>query len=85
MFAFGVPTVAPVAASIAAGLMNGQTNVALNLSGLSIGTSYLLQSTTNLASPFWYTETNFVAGQSAATVTESAVSNSAKFYRVVSY
>jgi hypothetical protein len=85
LFALGVPTSPPVAASVAAILMTGQTNFVLNLSGLSAGTSYLIQSTTNLASPFWFTETNFVAGQSAATFSDSAVSNAAKFYRVVSY
>jgi hypothetical protein len=85
LFAFGVPTLPRAAASISASAMTGQTNFVLNLSGLSTGTSYLIQSTTNLSSLYWYTETNFVAGQSAAAFTESIVSNAAKFYRAVSY
>jgi hypothetical protein len=85
LFAFGVPTVPPAAASISAGAMSGQTNLVLNLSGLSAGASYLIQSATSIASPNWQTETNFVAGQSAATLTVSVGTNAAKFYRAVSY
>jgi len=47
--------------------------------------SCLIRSTTNLSSPFWHAETNFVAGQSAANFTESTASNAAKFHRAVSY
>jgi hypothetical protein len=45
----------------------------------------MLQSTTNLISGVWITETNFVAAQSAAAFTNSATNYAHNFYRVVGY
>jgi len=57
----------------------------LNISSLVVGRNYMIQSTTNLASVVWTTETNFVATQSAATFTNSATNYAQKYYRGVGY
>ena len=55
----------------------------LNVGSLVVGRNYILQSTTNLASGVWTTETNFVATQSIAIITNSVTNDTQKFYRVV--
>jgi len=63
----------------------GLTNFLMNISGLSPGHSYTLQSTTNLASQAWSIETNFVALQPAVALTNTSAYCPEKFYRVVGY
>jgi hypothetical protein len=63
-------------------LLAGPGGFTMEASGLATGQSYEIQSTTNLASTFWFTETNFVATQGLATFTNSTTSASQKFYRL---
>jgi hypothetical protein len=57
----------------------------MNISGLSIGWNYQLQSATNLAPADWHIETNFVASQSFAAFTNPVGNAAQKFYRVVGF
>ncbi len=83
--AFGIPTMPPQPVTVSAAPMSQPGNFILNLAGLSLGQGYLIQSTTNLASPVWFTETNFVASQSSSTFSNAIEAVSGKFYRVVGY
>jgi alpha-L-rhamnosidase len=85
LFAFGVPSVPPQAAGLGVVQEEQSGALVMNLSGLSPGQSYLLQSTTNLSSPFWIAETNFVASQASLALTNATGADPAKFYRVVGY
>jgi hypothetical protein len=58
---------------------------AMNLSSLIPGQNYVLQSTTNLATGIWTTETNFVATQTAVTFTKPAAGAAQEFFRLVAY
>lgn len=79
---FGTPVVAqPLVAQCA--LLSGQGGVVISFDGLQSGGSYALQSTTNLLSPVWITETNFIAAQSSASFTNAGALDRQKFYRVV--
>jgi hypothetical protein len=60
----------------------GGGSFVINASGLVSGHSYQLQSTTNLMSPIWSPETNFVATQSGVTLTNLTASWPQKFYRI---
>ena len=70
----------PVTASAA---LLGATNFVMNVTGLSIGSRYQLQSATNLAPADWHTDTNFVASQSFAALTNPIGNSAQKFYRIV--
>ncbi len=59
------------------------TNFVMNISGLSVGQSYQIQSTTNLTLGAWHTESNFVALQGSAALTNSTTDYPQKFYRIV--
>ena len=72
-------------ATLSATLLAGSTSFVMNVSGLSIGRSYALQSTTNLAAGVWSTETNFVATQTVAAFTNSATNCAQRFYRIAGY
>jgi hypothetical protein len=65
--------------------MKGLAHFVMNVSGLSSGQSYALQSTTNLAAAVWSTETNFVATQTTAAFTNSTANYPQKFYRIAGY
>ena len=54
------------------------------IDGLFTGQSYLLQSTTNLTSNSWSTETNFVATEATISFTNSVTNDPQTFYRIVS-
>ncbi len=45
----------------------------------------MLQSTTNLASGVWITETNIIATQPATAFTNTTIDSPQKFYRGVGY
>jgi hypothetical protein len=80
---FGTPgVVSPIIASSA--LVNGQLDFVVNFSGLAPGQSYILQSTTNLVSPVWIAETNFIATQPLESFTNVSTGNPQKFYRLIS-
>jgi hypothetical protein len=82
---FGASSIAPPApAALNASFLPGSGFV-MNLSGLVAGRSNALQSTTNLASGSWTTETNFLATRSLAVFTNSVSNNTETFYRVVDY
>jgi hypothetical protein len=81
---FGTATPA-VPATLTATLLTGLASFILNVSGLSSGQNYAIQSTTNLASTNWFTETNFVAGQAVAVFTNSTANAVQKFYRIVGF
>jgi hypothetical protein len=81
--AFGLSSPsAPVTASVASFT---PASFVMNVSGLSVGQSYLLQSTTNLAAAVWLTETNFIAQQTVTLFTNSTTNSGQKFYRIVGY
>ena len=80
--AFGRASVSSVPTTVSVTLLTGLTSFIINVSGLSSGQSYMLQSTTNLASAIWFTETNFVATQVVAAFTNSTASVAQKFYRI---
>jgi len=83
--AFGQASVPMTPAILGATQLTGLTDFVMNVSGLAPGQSYTLQSTTNLASDAWSTETNFVATQAAAAFTNTTSNCPQKFYRVVGY
>jgi hypothetical protein len=80
--AYGRPAAAATPVSVGAARM-GSSGFVMNISGLSIGWSYQLQSATNLAPADWHTETNFVASQSVAAFTNPVGPSAQKFYRLV--
>ncbi len=80
--AFGRSSASSMPVTARAALM-AATNFVMNISGLSIGWSYRLQSATNLGTADWRTETNFVASQAAAAFTNPIGSSAQKFYRIV--
>lgn len=75
------PSLAPAILSVTQ--LTERNNYVLNFRGLSIGQSYALQSTTNLAAAIWLTETNFVAAQAVMAFTNSTANHAQKFYRFV--
>jgi hypothetical protein len=79
--AFGQPTV-PLPVSLSATAVTS-TTFTLNASGLVPGQNYILQSTTNLSSGTWSTETNFVSAQPSLALSISRVQTPEKFYRVM--
>lgn len=80
---FGTPTVVPVVPVILNGTFQAPNSFIMNNGGLVIGRNYMLQSTTNLSSGIWITETNFVATQSTFSFTNSTTNYVQQFYRVV--
>jgi len=80
--AFGRPSPATTPVTVNVGPVTSSGFV-LNLSGLSIGQSYALQSTTNLSPAVWTTETNFTASQFTTAFTNSTTNQPQKFYRLV--
>jgi alpha-L-rhamnosidase len=81
---FGTASIAPaVPTNLSATFLAGQGGFMINMASLAVGRNYQLQSTTNLTSHFWFTETNFVAAQTTAAWTNSTLNDSQKFYRVL--
>jgi hypothetical protein len=71
-------------ANVSATVLNATTLVA-SVSRLTPGGNYVLQSTTNLATGIWVTETNFVATQSSVAITNTVGASAQKFYRIVGH
>lgn len=83
---FGTPSIPPaVPAVLSATRQAGPTGFVMDAGSLVIGRNYTLQSTTNLASALWFTETNFVASQTTFAYTNSTANYPQKFYRVMGY
>jgi hypothetical protein len=57
----------------------------VGIGSMIVGRNYQVQSTTNLASPVWITETNFIATQVSAAITNCMDNSSRKFYRAIGY
>jgi alpha-L-rhamnosidase len=81
--AYGAPGRMPQPSLGGTVLGPGAGGVVMIAGGLVPGHTYELQSTTNLLSPDWFTETNFIAAQGSATLTNSISNYPQKFYRVV--
>ena len=69
-------------AALSAALLDGLTNFVMNVGSLSVGQSYTLESTTNLAAA-WSAETNFIATNEVVTLTSSVSAWPQKFFRIV--
>ena len=82
--AYGQPTTPPGPLAFSTVSSLGLTNFVMAVSGLTFGQSYVLQSTTNLATGVWSTETAFLATQTASTFTNTA-NGPQKFYRLSTY
>lgn len=80
--AFGPPSSLP-APVISSAVATGSGSLVVSASGLVPGQGYQLQSTTNLASPVWVIETNFMATQPVASITNSTVNAPQKFFRMM--
>ncbi|MBC8096759.1 MAG: glycoside hydrolase family 78 protein [Akkermansiaceae bacterium] len=70
-------------ATLSATHLEGQAGFAIHARGLSPGQSYMLQSTTNLMTTNWFTETNLLATQATVALTNSTANEPQKFYRLV--
>jgi hypothetical protein len=82
---FGAPTIPPaVPARLSATLQAALGEFIMNAGSLVAGRNYIIQSTTNLASP-WTDETNFVATQTTGSFTNPTANFDQKFYRIVGY
>jgi hypothetical protein len=80
---FGTPGIAPAVSAAMSATFLTANSLVMNLGNLVAGRSYELQSTTNLTSAVWITETNFVATTQAVAVTNQIVGAVEKFYRMV--
>jgi hypothetical protein len=64
-------------------LLGGHGGFVISFNGLVTGQSYALQSTTNLVSPVWITQTNFIAAQPSASFTNIGALYGQQYYRMV--
>lgn len=82
---FGTASIVPaVPAALSATFLAPNTFV-ISAGGLVVGRNYTLQSTTNLASTLWFTETNFVAATTTAALTNYTAGSAQKFFRIMAY
>ncbi len=82
---FGTASISPAVPAVLIAALLTPGSLIMNIGSLVVGRNYMLQSTTNLASGDWITETNFVATQTVAAVTNSIANSGQEFYRVVGY
>jgi alpha-L-rhamnosidase len=82
---FGTASIAPAVPAVLDADLLTPNSFVMNVGNLVVGRSNVLQSTTNLASGAWTSETNFVAAQTVVALTNSTSNNAQKFYRVVEY
>jgi hypothetical protein len=82
---FGTPSIAPAVPATLIAAILGPDMMVMNVGGLVVGRNGMLQSTTNLASGVWTTETNFLATQPMVVFTNSTIAAVQKFFRVVAY
>jgi alpha-L-rhamnosidase len=81
---FGTASIAPAVPTVLNATFLTPNSFAMNVGGLVVGRDYTIQSTTNLASGVWSTETNFVAATTAFAIT-NVTTFAEKFYRVLGY
>ena len=82
---FGVPNLPPAMPVMVGAAISLPDSIIMNINDMVMGRTYEIQSTTNLVSPVWVTETNFVAGTASASLTNSISTDGQKFYRVVGF
>ena len=82
---FGTASLAPATPAALSVATVTPNSFVMNVGSLVVGRNDALQSTTNLASGAWITETNFVALQTAAAFTNFTTNYGQKFYRVLGY
>ncbi|HEY2328203.1 MAG TPA: hypothetical protein VGI63_00120, partial [Verrucomicrobiae bacterium] len=80
---FGGSTIPPAVSAALSATMLTPGSLIMNVGSLVVGRNYVLQSTTNLTSGTWNTETNFVATQTFAAFTNFTAGYPQKFYRIV--
>jgi alpha-L-rhamnosidase len=83
--AFGTASIAPAAPAALDAAIPTPNSFVVNVGSLVVGRNDALQSTTNLASGVWTTESNFIATQTAVTFTNFTTNDAQKFYRVVGF
>ena len=81
--AFGTADSLPVPLINSLTPVGGKEGFIVNVSGLMPGHICQLLSKTNLSSPVWFTETNFIATQVGTFLTNIATDCPQKFYRIV--
>ena len=81
--AYGTANPLPAPSLNGSASTDGSGDFIMNTAGLVSGHSYQLQSTTNLLSTTWGTETNFVAAQTTLAWTNSLTNGPQKFYRLI--
>ncbi|MBN2161837.1 MAG: DUF642 domain-containing protein [Pontiellaceae bacterium] len=81
---FGVPSIPPAAATYVEASLHGGNSFVLNVGGTLTDRAYEVQSTTNLISGVWTTETNFTATATEVSITNFFSGADQKFYRVIS-
>lgn len=79
---FGSPSLAPVVPTSLGATFLTDSGLALSVESLVPGRNYELQSTTNLTTGQWITETNFIPATATITLTNPAAGETQKFYRV---
>ncbi|HWD94255.1 MAG TPA: GDSL-type esterase/lipase family protein [Verrucomicrobiae bacterium] len=83
--AFGIPSLAPaVPTTLDAAILTGGKLI-MRIAGMISGRNYEVQSATNLTSPAWLTETNFVTSGTSAFITNLISGSDHKFFRVLGY
>ena len=82
---FGTASIAPAAPAALSATFLTADSFMMNIGSLVVGRNYTLQSTTNLASAVWATETNFVATQAITIFTNATADYPQKFYRIVGH
>jgi hypothetical protein len=80
---FGNASLAPAVPAALSATVLMPDRFVMNVESLVVGRDYTLQSTTNLASAVWDTETNFIAAKTGSTLTNSITDVPQKFYRIV--
>ncbi len=83
---FGTVSIPPaVPMSLSGTIQAGLAGFVMNVGGLVMNRNYTLQSTTNLNSGIWTNETNWIATNVTAALTNSTVNSPQKFYRIVAF
>ena len=80
---FGTATIAPPPPAVLNATLLAPNSFVINMGNLVAGRNYMLESSTNLASGVWITETNFVATQPMVAFTNFITNGAQNFCRVV--
>lgn len=82
---FGTVNVPPAVPTTIGAIIPSSGTLVMGIGSLVTARTYEIQSTTNLVSPVWTTETNFVAGKTSIVITNSISTDGQKFFRVVGF